>query len=1153
MNDTKKELWIQRSKRIGKGIALLGIVAGMATVIAQAYSGSGIFKPDQFDSTSLQENRVVFQDDKNVHATDEEASGKSDTWDKDQSIQDKLDRSQLPDSSALFERKNAGTKSTNNHFAQNNGSQKMAVNTSGNEDANTNGTIKVPTGNGDGNGDGQTVDQNGPTDQGTKQNNAGQGAGDDQRDNNATTPSVTRTASPSPSDQSDRKDTDHKNDKPERTASPTKKPRPAPPEKDNGLPPGDSLYESMFQITDYPANGVPDSVGSMHLRIIPIFNIEYQSNIYYGAQITADKLLKSALFYVSDENERIRYRLKRYDENFTVTDYPLTATDNFTATFQFRQNSTAAWQETQYTFTVSPYKFFVLNADEELIGDVTPNMDVDPKGNVFNLVPYYEQLLSGEQRKLLNREVGLQLQQYIPGWMDEEGNLLSSDQYAAQQHGWKAFYPLPSKQVPEGYSVQMKWYFDLDHFDSPANLKYLQTLCAIPEGVQDLKVMKGIHWVDLDNVKLQSMQLSATVAAITQDGLTVTQKYQVAEDNPYFSDKDSMLWNKEQTEVIGIPSSVTELDLDERVTKVNLPDKSGIYSITLHSQTPPEMDLSKLSNAIIWVPKEDYDTYLAQWKDELPNTVKLYAEGEEEDKVVRNHAVMSSDGKILYKVLDEVVGTYEVPEGVEVIKENAMSQLTMLHTVILPSTMKAMEKGGLSASSIQRIILLAQNAPVLMQGFERQIRERSSGELYIPKDASYNASTWGKWKVMSTDIRLEESKGFRYIVLGDKRLLLGVPSDLKVYNSQSQDRKIDEIAPGAFSENTSIQVVDLEDGIDTIGSYAFWKCSQLQQILIHEQESLTVMDNAYEGAEHIRAIVSEAKKAEFCNGYNPRYTIFRMMGATGYPDMLDGSGSKSMVMAETVTGFISEQLQEDVYAIYALGQLSDRSYTTLVNVTDQVHGKVQLRQDTEVIEYYAFAGCKKAFTFDFAKHPNLHAIGYDAFYNSALTGVLVITDQINIIENGAFYGCAELTEIHVGTGVEVLSSNAFAGCSNVKNLVFESGSKVKIIQSLAFAFMSKLTKITLPESLEQLYVDVFAYCSGLSEIDFLEQEPPDLVLSGNADQFTFGTEKYQTKIKVPDGDEEKYISKWKDTFETNADGLSGEEMVRKYLGIVQEQ
>lgn len=1130
-----------KKSKVGMKVLTVGVVLGMLLYTGvRAYQKEGTFKPDQ-DTREIQENHVVFEDNNKNKSNLDDSTGDSDLWQKNKQDQ-KLDMSQIPDSSVLFEQNKTSEVHKDSKFVDDQRGKKTPVKITQTSSDGSKGTIRVNKE--DPSGQPSDPDRPGKNNKTPSDGDGDNGNGDGNQPGNDPDPQPGSSQAPNPVERTTQPEESYRPTMvpPERptptvrpTATPTPTAKPKPPEEAPSLPDGDSLIESMYpNVTDFPADGLDERQQKLQLMILPIFNIDRKEYIYYGAELTQEKLLYSVIVYVADENNRVLYRLTQLSDNFKIEDYPEVAEEDFTASFLFRQNTGAQWQTTTYDFTVLPYKFFVLNSAEKSVDEKTPD------DGTLNLLSYYNCNLTEEQKSTLQEKNELLLGEIIPGWKDIVEDVMVPDQYQTSEKGWKAFMPAEAQALPQGYEVKLKWYLNLDDFNYCANLKYLQTLTKIPEGVKDLKVMQGIHWVDLGSCELDTMELSASTAVVSTEDTIVREAYQVPEDNAYFTAQDGILFNKEQTKLQGIPLSCRELDVPAEVTQITIPSVNHIQRIDLSTEQPPEMNVENLSNAIIWVPAAAYDTYYAEWADRLPDTVSLVSDGEDSGELtVKDGAVLSKDGTILYRLLDSVKGNYIVPDTVRVIRKDALKQCKELYQIIITPQVEDLEEQSLVCDSLEKVVLLENTVPLNAEGNFVEAGTRVLAQKDVYEQWAEEERPSG---LKAAELLLEERSGYISLLEDNSRILLQTPKTLTMFEGdESVCGRLDEIAPGAFGGCKDMIVAVMPQSVKNIDDHAFMDCSGLQGILFQSKDTLSIGMEAFGDCTNMRFVGYNAKKAEFAEGYRPRVISFRPSGSTGYPNT--GLVPYNIYQLEHASELFLEGTPEDgfyLYADYKYEGVIDGTY--LAAATDNVSGELKLREDTAEIIFYAFNKCKNEFRIDFTQYENLFSIGENAFQNSGLSGEVTLPQSLLYLNPYAFSGCKKITQVNMESDyLNEIPMYAFSGCTSLAQINFNADNAVEQIGAYAFAG-TELTSFVISENVHTIYENIFTRCSSLKELYVVGDSPAVLKSADDRKEFSFGQELPEDfQIVVPGRNVGIYRKEW----ELYADKIVAEQLANR--------
>ncbi len=242
--------------------------------------------------------------------------------------------------------------------------------------------------------------------------------------------------------------------------------------------------------------------------------------------------------------------------------------------------------------------------------------------------------------------------------------------------------------------------------------------------------------------------------------------------------------------------------------------------------------------------------------------------------------------------------------------------------------------------------------------------------------------------------------------------------------------------PWYISRN-SIEEIILEDGIENIGSYAFFYTFNLETVVIPESVK-SIGKSAFMGCENLKNITIPENVTSIGDGAFglckslTDITIPKNITKIGKNLFKECSGLKSLTIPDGVTD-IGES------AFYSCSGLTD------ITIPNSVKN-----------------------------------IGMQAFrYCSALTNI-AIPNSITNIEEGTFYGCKSLTNITIPEGAIRIGNEAFSFCSNLTSITVAES--VTNIDMYAFSCCSKLENITIPKGVSSISIGTFYQCTALKEM-----------------------------------------------------------------------
>ncbi|MGN0468357.1 MAG: leucine-rich repeat domain-containing protein, partial [Acutalibacteraceae bacterium] len=248
-----------------------------------------------------------------------------------------------------------------------------------------------------------------------------------------------------------------------------------------------------------------------------------------------------------------------------------------------------------------------------------------------------------------------------------------------------------------------------------------------------------------------------------------------------------------------------------------------------------------------------------------------------------------------------------------------------------------------------------------------------------------------------------------------------------------------------------VKAVVIEDGVTSIGRYAFYGFESLASVTIAESVT-SIGISAFSGCDSLTSV-----------------TI---------PDSVTSIGSWAFYNCSSLTGIT---IPDSVTSIgdYAFG---DCNSLKEINVSDEntayssENGVLFNKAKTVLIQYPE----EKEET-EYTIPDNVRSIGYEAFSSCNRLTNVIISDGVTTINDYAFSNCSNLVNVKLSNTLTYLGENAFGGCSSLKN--------IEIPESLAkigywiFADCTSLESVTLPETLEFVGTGSFAGCSALKEIN----------------------------------------------------------------------
>ena len=278
---------------------------------------------------------------------------------------------------------------------------------------------------------------------------------------------------------------------------------------------------------------------------------------------------------------------------------------------------------------------------------------------------------------------------------------------------------------------------------------------------------------------------------------------------------------------------------------------------------------------------------------------------------------------------------------------------------------------------------------------------------------------------------------------------------------------------------SSIQKVEIADGVTTIGCYAFYSCKNLTSVTIPDSVT-SIEDCAFSHCASLTDVTIPDSVAtiewsvfEFCSSLTSVSIPDSVKSIEGYA-FSDCFSLSSVTIPDSVTA-IGE------YAFYYCKSLSS------VTIPDSV----------TAIGEYAFSHCDSL--------EGIYASATNSYYSSdsrgvlfdknktvliqapgAITGDYAIPGSVTTIEQRAFSYCDSLTSVTIPDSVTTIEQSAFNECDSLTRVTI--GNSVTTIGPSAFMYCASLTSVTIPDSVVTIGTYAFSWGS-LTSVTFEGNAP----------------------------------------------------------------
>ena len=242
--------------------------------------------------------------------------------------------------------------------------------------------------------------------------------------------------------------------------------------------------------------------------------------------------------------------------------------------------------------------------------------------------------------------------------------------------------------------------------------------------------------------------------------------------------------------------------------------------------------------------------------------------------------------------------------------------------------------------------------------------------------------------------------------------------------------------PPWYSHRLTIRTLVIEDGVSSIGNYAFYNCNILNANL---SDSVTSV-----GAHAFRKCV--------------------ILKSIVLPNRIDYIGEYAF---EECSSLANVNIPDGISVIEKNTFWGCGSLTAIV-----------LPESLTKIGRYAFMGCKNLTSMVIPE--SVDQIDSGAFGACGSLTSINLPNGLSEISSGLLDACPNLTSVSIPDGVTRIGSFAFGGCHYLTNVILPDG--LIQIDEYAFSGCLNLTSITIPNEVIQIGDHAFARCSNLKEI-----------------------------------------------------------------------
>ena len=318
---------------------------------------------------------------------------------------------------------------------------------------------------------------------------------------------------------------------------------------------------------------------------------------------------------------------------------------------------------------------------------------------------------------------------------------------------------------------------------------------------------------------------------------------------------------------------------------------------------------------------------------------------------------------------------------------------------------------------------------------------------------------------------------------------------------------VTSIGDYAFDNCTSLTSIEIPSGVTSIGDGAFAYCTSLTSIEIPSGVT-SIRDHAFDNCTSLTSIEIPSGVTSIGNSAFKNCTS---LASIEIPSSVTSIGNEAFAYCTNLT---SIEIPSGVTSIenYAFSNCTSLNSINVDKDNQSYSSEDGILFDKEKKKLITYPAGKKEKEYNIPS--SVTSIGAGTFYGCRSLTRIEIPSSVTSIECLAFYGCTSLTSIEIPSSVTRIAAQVFYGCTSLTSI--EIPSSVTSIGMWAFYNCTSLTSIEIPSSVASIGIYAFSRCVSLNSInvDKSNQE------YSSEDGILFDKDKKEL-IRYPTGKKEK--------------------------------
>ena len=283
--------------------------------------------------------------------------------------------------------------------------------------------------------------------------------------------------------------------------------------------------------------------------------------------------------------------------------------------------------------------------------------------------------------------------------------------------------------------------------------------------------------------------------------------------------------------------------------------------------------------------------------------------------------------------------------------------------------------------------------------------------------------------------------------------------------------------------------VIIENGVTSIGNYAFFSCSNLKEIII-PKNIVSIGSSVFDYCDRLENIFVQVDNSAYYDIDGVLFDKYNKL--VRFPE---GKKKKTYVIPEGIKGigrysFYQCNQLEEISLSQGVKTIGYRAFASCGNLV-----KINLTDTLTNISSGAFTQCESLIDIEIPK--SVTNLGSSLFFNCKTLekievhednqsycdkdGVLFSKDGKTIIK---FPAAKEVSEYTIPDGVKVIDDDAFVNCEKITDISFPES--LRIIGKSAFSMCYRLTEVIVPGNVVDIQSEAFWGCHDLAVVTICE-------------------------------------------------------------------